>query len=142
MSSPGATRRDPVEELLGKERVVLVSPAGCGKTQIIADALARQATARHLVLTHTHAGVASLRRRLVRLRVPLDRFKVETIAAWCLRVSASYPQLSGLGTAMPIGHQWNETYSAAQTFLRSPVGKKVVHKYLIIYVYILKYVIY
>jgi len=78
------------------------------------------------VLTHTHAGVGALRGRLSQLGVPAERFRVETIASWALRMSANYPSLSGLGTTRPTGAEWNATYPAAERLLQTRVGRTVV----------------
>jgi superfamily II DNA or RNA helicase len=53
---------DPIEiDLLAIERGTVTAPAGCGKTQLIANALARHRGNKPiLVLTHTNAGVAAL----------------------------------------------------------------------------------
>jgi DNA helicase-2/ATP-dependent DNA helicase PcrA len=125
MPNLGATP-DPAVELLGQDRTVLVAPAGCGKTEVIARALLRLDAGRHLVLTHTHAGVGALKARLLRLRVPPERYRIDTIASWSLRVAAHYPALSGLGTSTPVGPDWNKTYPAALRLLQTRTGKAVV----------------
>ena len=59
----------PEIDLLDVKRGAITAPAGCGKTQLIADALSRHGSRKPiLVLTHTNAGVAALRGRLDRLR--------------------------------------------------------------------------
>lgn len=68
----------------GLERASIVAAAGCGKTEQIARAVAYSGQ-RRLILTHTHAGVDAITARLNKLSVPSDKFKVETIAGWCLR---------------------------------------------------------
>ena len=51
--------------LLTIERGLVVAPAGCGKTQLIADALGEHGFSKPiLVLTYTNSGVAALRNRL------------------------------------------------------------------------------
>ena len=63
---------DHVEiDLRAIERGTVTAPAGCGKTQLIAHALAgHRGNKPILVLTHTNAGVAALRGRLDRAGVP------------------------------------------------------------------------
>lgn len=74
------------------------APAGCGKTHSIVTGLqqAGDMEAPWLVLTHTNAGVSALRHRLRRKGVPIDRWRVQTIDAWCIRLITSFPQRSGL----------------------------------------------
>lgn len=108
------------------DRAFVVAAAGCGKTEAIARAVALSHGRRQLVLTHTHAGVGALRRRLHALRVPRDRFTVDTIAGWALRFGASYPGLSGLETSEPVGAQWAQVYGAASRLLDCRALKRVV----------------
>ncbi len=72
----------------------VVAAAGCGKTELIASAVART-SGRQLVLTHTNAGVEALRRRLRRFGVSQRQVAVDTIAGWSLKYIVSYPQRSG-----------------------------------------------
>lgn len=82
-----------IPELLGPGCCSVVAAAGCGKTEAIARAVA-SATGRQLVLTHTNAGVEALLRRLRRIKAGHDKASVDTIAGWCRKYVASYPQLS------------------------------------------------
>lgn len=84
-------------DLLTINRGAVAAPAGCGKTQLIADALnAYQGTKPILVLTHTNAGVASLRGRLERAGVPRQRYRLYTIDGWSIRITATFPIRSNL----------------------------------------------
>jgi hypothetical protein len=115
------------EILAAAERAYLIAPAGCGKTEVIADAVALS-TGRQLILTHTHAGVDSLRYRLRRKGVPGSRFHVDTIASWALRYSQSYPLLSGLSEdpMLIAGKDWARVYECADTLLASRTAQEVV----------------
>lgn len=74
-----------------------MAPAGCGKTQLIADSLSSYSGRRPvLVLTHTNAGVAALRTRLTRCGVKSRSYRLSTIDGWALRLGATFPQRSGL----------------------------------------------
>jgi superfamily II DNA or RNA helicase len=62
-------------DLLAVERGTITAPAGCGKTQLVANALAGHAGPKPiLVLTHTNAGVGALRARLDKAGVPHARY--------------------------------------------------------------------
>src|SRR5712664_1999310 len=78
----------------------IVAAAGCGKTEQIANAT-HLSGGRRLILTHTHAGVDVLRQRLRKLNVPRSKFRLDTIAGWCLRYAASFPARSGLICLVP-----------------------------------------
>ncbi len=91
----------------------IVASAGCGKTEQIARAT-QVAAGRRLILTHTHAGVDALRKRLQKLKVTSGKYRVETIAGWSLRYGASFPKRSGLQNGKPrIDADWNSVYEAA-----------------------------
>lgn len=79
------------------EHCFVVAPAGCGKTELIVDAVS-ESTKRDLVLTHTHAGVQSLRKRFKKKRVSPKLFNVQTLDGWCYKWTNSYPTLCGLDT--------------------------------------------
>jgi DNA helicase-2/ATP-dependent DNA helicase PcrA len=83
-------------DLLGCERGAVTSPAGCGKTQLIADTLKVYRPDKPvLVLTHTNAGVAVLRSRLKREAVPSASFRVSTVDGWAMRLISTFPTRSG-----------------------------------------------
>lgn len=70
----------------------VTAPAGCGKTQLIADALGQHSDAKPtLVLTHTNAGVHALRSRLQRGRVPNSAYRVSTIDGFAMRLAGKFP---------------------------------------------------
>ncbi len=104
---------------------VIVAPAGCGKTHLIAQSVANYNTGKELILTHTHAGVDALRRKLKRLNVPTNSFQVETIAGFALRYASAFPHTSGLETALPTGKAWNNVYGAALNLLKKPPIQRV-----------------
>ncbi|MCZ2156724.1 MAG: AAA family ATPase [Bryobacterales bacterium] len=105
----------------------MVAPAGCGKTHLIAEAVsAYQGSGRQLVLTHTHAGVDAIRARLKKFKADPRRYRIETIAGWCLRMSSSFPQLSKLTSARPIAGEWETVYAAAALLLESATIRTVV----------------
>lgn len=87
----------PVEiDLRAITRGTVTAPAGCGKTELIAHALAAHRGAKPiLVLTHTNAGVAALRGRLDRAGVPHNAYRLSTIDGWAIRLIASFPARSG-----------------------------------------------
>lgn len=86
--------------LLSVERGSVTAPAGCGKTQLIADALVRHGgTKPILVLTHTNAGVMSLKRRLDGARVSQSAYRLATLDGWAMRLAATFPGRSGLDPA-------------------------------------------
>ena len=83
----------PEIDLLAIDRGTVTAPAGCGKTHLIAQALARHGSPKPmLVLTHTNAGVAALRGRLDRAGVPPKAYRVATIDGWAMRLLTLFPK--------------------------------------------------
>jgi hypothetical protein len=84
-------------DLLAVQRGTVTAPAGCGKTHLIADGLARHSLPKPiLVLTHTNAGVAALRTRLERAKVSSSKYRLATIDGWAMRLASLFPKRSGL----------------------------------------------
>jgi DNA helicase-2/ATP-dependent DNA helicase PcrA len=102
----------------------IVAAAGCGKTEQIARAL-EHTNGRRLILTHTHAGVEALRRRLKEKKVPEYKFAVETIAGWSLWFAASFPFRSGLAITEPEDGDWETVYDCAATLIRNGAISRV-----------------
>lgn len=112
--------------LLGAERAYVIAPAGCGKTQLIAEAVYLDEDHRSLVLTHTNAGVDALRKRLKALGTKNSTYEVDTIAGWSLRLATSFPATSGITTERPINEQWAAVYKAACQILSIGAIKTVI----------------
>ncbi|WP_082864634.1 UvrD-helicase domain-containing protein [Caballeronia temeraria] len=75
----------------------VTAPAGCGKTQLIADALTQHTDNKPvLVLTHTNAGVAALRARLQRGLVASSAYRLSTIDGFAMRLAVKFPLRAGL----------------------------------------------
>jgi DNA helicase-2/ATP-dependent DNA helicase PcrA len=87
-------------DLLQVVKGAVEAPAGCGKTELIVSALRRHSNQKPiLILTHTNAGVAALRHRFSRHRVPQDRYRLSTIDGWSLRILKTFPARSGIDPA-------------------------------------------
>ncbi len=77
-------------------RGLVIAPAGCGKTQLITDALARHGGPKPiLVLTHTNAGVAALRGRLEKAGVKPGTYRATTLDGFAIRLISTFPQRAG-----------------------------------------------
>jgi hypothetical protein len=86
-----------VASLLDVINGTITAPAGCGKTHLIADTLSNNPVAKPvLVLTHTNAGVASLRSKLDKLSVAPSKYRLSTIDGWAIRLASSFPTRSGI----------------------------------------------
>jgi hypothetical protein len=100
-------------------RGCIVAAAGCGKTEQIARALGFS-DSRRLILTHTHAGVDAITKRLKKHQVPSDKYRVDTIAGWCLRFAVAFPNRSGIEAIAPNATaEWDAVYGAATRLIDS-----------------------
>ena len=82
--------------LLDVNRGLVIAPAGCGKTQLIANALRDHNSKKPiLVLTHTNSGVAALKGRLKRAGVNPASYRVTTIDAFAIRMISTFPLRAG-----------------------------------------------
>lgn len=86
----------PELDLLSFSRGAVTAPAGCGKTQLIADSLKLHTGGKPvLVLTHTNAGKSALETRLARAKVPRSAYRISTIDSWSIRLISKFPGRSG-----------------------------------------------
>lgn len=114
-----------VKAMLETRRGFTVAAAGCGKTQLLGCIAAHEASGRQLLLTHTHAGIAAMRKRLNDLKVPAGKYHLDTIAGWCLHYGASYPAISGLSPDAEAVPDWEAAYPGAERVLLTSLGARV-----------------
>lgn len=112
--------------LLDAQKAFVIAPAGCGKTQLIAEAVTLDSSRRSLILTHTHAGVDALRMRLRKLGATTSAYCISTIAGWSLRLVLSFPRTSGITTQRPTDDEWNAVYVSTVQLLSVEAIRAVV----------------
>jgi DNA helicase-2/ATP-dependent DNA helicase PcrA len=113
-----------VDNLAGNRCQSLIGPAGCGKTETIAQAL-KIAEGRQLILTHTHAGVRSLQQKFKKLKIPPSKYVLETIHGFFLKYAASYPTMSGLSFSTNKNDIWSKIIPAFTSLLETKFIKQV-----------------
>lgn len=116
---------DEVERMLAARRGFTPAAAGCGKTQLIGQVVLDPRSGRQLVLTHTHAGVAALRRRFREMKVPERKFRLDTIAGWSLRYATAYPGLSDVPADGEADPDWPRLYPGAEQVIATGLGREV-----------------
>ncbi|PQM49848.1 hypothetical protein C5U48_23355 [Mycolicibacter virginiensis] len=96
-----------VQSVLNALPCSVTLPAGAGKTELIAATVAKVAMqgGTNLVLTHTHAGVDALRRRMEKFEVAKDQVVVRTIDSWSYDLISHFPVLADL--AVPAIPDWS-----------------------------------
>lgn len=81
-----------IREYVTCDKALLIAPAGHGKTHALVDCiLAEHERGRYpLILTHTHAGIASIKEKMQQEHVPTDYAHVETILGFAQRYVLAY----------------------------------------------------
>lgn len=103
----------------------VIAPAGFGKTHLIAMAV-RASIGRQLILTHTFAGVNSIKTKMAYLGVRASQYQVDTIASWALRICLAYPKASGWKIENPTSKQWNKLYECCSRLLEKKFIREAV----------------
>jgi hypothetical protein len=79
------------KEFISNEKSMLIAPAGYGKTHTIVECLKHtQAKGRQLILTHTHAGVASIKEKIKREGISSSSYSIETISSFAQKYVLSF----------------------------------------------------
>ena len=77
------------EEFIEHKKVFRIAPAGYGKTYSIVEAL-KYTQGRQLILTHTHAGVSSIKEKIKKSKIESSKYKVETISSFAQKYANSF----------------------------------------------------
>lgn len=71
------------QEFISSPKSLLVAPAGYGKTYSIAECLRHTPDdQKQLILTHTHAGIASIKEKVREMEVESSKYHIETITGF------------------------------------------------------------
>ncbi|MBV5282291.1 MAG: AAA family ATPase [Paludibacter sp.] len=82
-----------IEDFILQPKSMLIAPAGYGKTYTIASCLhyiEEHKLGKHLILTHTHAGIISIKEKLNKLKVSTSFYSVETITSFAQKFVLSF----------------------------------------------------
>lgn len=74
---------------VSENKALVVAPAGYGKTHSIVECL-KHTEGLQLILTHTHAGVASIKEKIKSENIPTSKFHIETISSFCQKYVQSF----------------------------------------------------
>ena len=94
------------KKFLSTPKSMLIAPAGFGKTHTIAECL-KHTEGKQLILTHTHAGIASIKEKLLKTGIPKSKFHVETITGYAQKYTVAFYR----GFDMPSQENSAEHYS-------------------------------
>jgi DNA helicase-2/ATP-dependent DNA helicase PcrA len=121
----------PELNLLDIRRGSVSAPAGCGKTQLIATTLASCSGDKPvLILTHTNAGLAALRKRLAKEKIHSSTYKIATIDGFAMKIIKKFPLRSGHDSGIlqlnKPSSDYPEIRSRAATLLQSESIDKII----------------
>lgn len=78
-------------DFISSSKSLLVAPAGYGKTYSIAECLRHTPdNQKQLILTHTHAGVASIKEKVSEMGVVSSKYHIETITGFAQKYVLSF----------------------------------------------------
>lgn len=80
-----------IEAFLSSNKSIIIAPAGYGKTYTIAEVISSyKGDKKVLVLTHTHAGIASLREKFEQKGLAPSTYHLDTICSFALDLTKTY----------------------------------------------------
>ena len=100
--------RQELDNIFSLQTAAVIAAAGHGKTEMIVD-MVEYADGKQLLLTHTHAGVDALQKRLNRRNIRSSKYAISTIAAFCTKWGMAYPHTAGIDTALKPYNNKDET---------------------------------
>lgn len=81
--------KDFYQDFVSKPKSMLIAPAGYGKTHSIVECL-KYTDGKQLILTHTHAGVASIKEKIKKAKIESSKYNVETISSFAQKYVLSF----------------------------------------------------
>ena len=78
-----------LESFISYDKSLLISPAGYGKTYTIVECV-KKIYGKSLILTHTHAGIAAIKKKLFAANIAKDKYQVETITSYAQKYVKSF----------------------------------------------------
>lgn len=77
-----------IDKYLREDKSLVIAPAGHGKTTLLAKCILRlQKSKNILVLTHTHAGIASIKQKMSKERIPVKNVCISTITGFAQHIA-------------------------------------------------------
>lgn len=77
-----------INNYLKDNRSLLIAPAGHGKTTLLIKCILRlQMSKNILILTHTHAGIASIKQKMSKERISLKNVSISTITGFAQHIA-------------------------------------------------------
>lgn len=120
--------KEHIKNFLSEKASVLIAPAGHGKTHFITECLSQASDEKpFLILTHTHAGIDSLKNKFQTNKIPGNKYVLETISGFSQRIvtnilgEASLPSIDDKNR-----HYFSETLKLCSDLLQKKQVKFVI----------------
>ena len=120
--------KEHIKNFLSEKASVLIAPAGLGKTHFITECLSQASDEKpFLILTHTHAGIDSLKNKFQTNKIPVNKYVLETISGFSQRIvttvlgEASLPSIDDRDR-----HYFSETLKLCSDLLQKRQVKFVI----------------
>jgi len=82
-----------INNFVNGNKTKIIAPAGYGKTHFTSDCIQyayEHNLGKQLILTHTHAGIASIKEKLSKNNIPVSAYRVETICGYAQKYVFSF----------------------------------------------------
>ena len=109
---------------LSRHKSLLISPAGYGKTYTIVECV-KKAQGKSLILTHTHAGIAAIKKKLFSANISKDKYQVETITSYAQKYVKSF--YVGELPAIDEKNYWQFILEKAESIFKISHIREVIH---------------
>lgn len=77
-----------IDNYLNDKKSLVIAPAGHGKTTLLTKCILRLQTSKNiLILTHTHAGIASIKQKMSKERISLKNVCISTITGFAQHIA-------------------------------------------------------
>ena len=77
-----------IDNYLKDNKSLVIAPAGHGKTTLLTKCILRLQTSKNiLILTHTHAGIASIKQKMSKERISLKNVCISTITGFAQHIA-------------------------------------------------------
>lgn len=116
-----------IGQFLSANKSMIEAPAGHGKTHTIVDCLEQFECKgkKILILTHTHAGIASIKAKIVGCNIPPKCYELNTICSFTLNLACAYVDNDLLSDDSDMGVKYRQAQEYAIQLLQAQPIKSV-----------------
>ena len=117
-----------IDDFITKQKCMVIAPAGFGKTHTISQCV-ELTLGRQLILTHTNAGIASIKEKLTVNNVPTSKYHIETISGFAQKYVNAFCKQSDIPTIKDKQYYITIYEKAAELFSKNPVLNIIKYTY-------------